>query len=316
MTAARTERLMDVLFVLLNASTPITREQIRQRVPGYDQGSDEAFQRMFERDKDALRDMGVPIELKNFDAVHDDVQGYWLDRKTWLLPDLKLTADERLMITLAASAWEDQQLTSVAREAAHRMGSMALRPHDGPDMRIGVGQTKVAELFDAITNKRVVTFAYESKSSQTVSDRVVEPWRLLLTGGAWYLVGFDEEREALRTFRLSRIVSAISVTNRSCVHDMPDDLDLAELVQSWSEIPGAKSTAVVRIDPGTCSNLRLRAKSVESTDTYDELTIEFGHKGRLLREVAAVCQYVQSVSPSELNADIANYIRQAIAVNS
>lgn len=316
MTANRTERLMDVVFVLLNARSPITREQIFQRVPGYDQDSDEALQKMFERDKKALRDMGVPIEMKSFDVVHDDQQGYWLDRKAFLLPDLHLTSSERLLITLAASAWEDQQISSVARDAAHRMGTKANRPSDAPDMRIGVGLTTVADLFAAINSHHVVQFQYHSKSSDVVSDRVVQPWRLLLTSGAWYLVGFDEERDAMRTFRLTRILGAVVDTGRECDRDVPADLDTRELVESWAEIPGSKQTATIRIQPGTCANLRLRAREIELTDDGDTLVVEYGHEPRLVREIATVCADVISVEPESLRDSVTQFVRHALEVNS
>lgn len=307
---------MDVVFVLLNARSPITREQIFQRVPGYDQDSDEALQKMFERDKKALRDMGVPIEMKSFDVVHDDQQGYWLDRKSFLLPDLHLTPSERLLITLAASAWEDQQISSVARDAAHRMGTKANRPTDAPDMRIGVGLTTVADLFAAINAHRVVSFQYHSKSSDIVSDRVVQPWRLLLASGAWYLVGFDEEREDMRTFRLTRILGSVVDAGRSCDREVPTDLDTRELVKSWAQIPGSKNTATIQIQPGTCSNLRLRAREVDLSDEGDTLTIDYGHEPRLVREIATVCADVISVEPASLSDAVTAYLRRALEVNS
>lgn len=316
MTAARTERLMDVLFVLLNASQPLLREQIRQRVPGYDQGSDEAFQRMFERDKDALREMGVPIELKNFDALVDDAQGYWIDRKSWLLPELHLTQSERLLITLAASAWEDQQISSVARDAAHRIGTMANRPFDAPDMRFAVGQTTLAELFSAINSKNVVEFEYQSKSSGSVSSRVVQPWRLLLTNGAWYLVGFDEERQDLRTFRLSRILGGVNVTHRKADKEVPADLDTRKLVEAWGVDPANASTATIAIKPGSCPNLRLRASSVDVLTEMDILTITYGHQARLVREIAAVCSDVVSIEPASLREEVRNFVNRVLEVNS
>ena len=316
MTANRTERLMDVVFVLLNARSPISRDQIFQRVPGYDQDSEEALQKMFERDKKALRDMGVPIEMKSFDVVHDDQMGYWLDRKSFLLPDLHLTPSERLLITLAASAWEDQQISSVARDAAHRMGTKANRPSDAPDMRIGVGLTTVADLFAAINSHHVVQFRYHSKSSDVASDRTVQPWRLLLTSGAWYLVGFDEEREAMRTYRLTRILGAVVDTGRVCDRDVPADLDTRELVKSWADIPGSKKTATIRIKPGTCANLRLRAREVDLSDDGDTLTVDYGHEPRLVREIATVCADVISVQPKALSDSVTAFIDHALKVNS
>ena len=79
MARARTERMLNLLFVLLNSSVPLTREQIRERVPGYN-GSDEAVERMFESDKASLRDLAIPVETKPVDLFHDDVVGYRINR--------------------------------------------------------------------------------------------------------------------------------------------------------------------------------------------------------------------------------------------
>ena len=100
MARARTERMLNLLFVLLNSKTPLTREQIRERVPGYGD-SNEAFERMFERDKAALRDLAIPVETKPVDLFHDDVLGYRIDRSSWLMPEISLTIEERTYLSSA-----------------------------------------------------------------------------------------------------------------------------------------------------------------------------------------------------------------------
>ena len=89
------ERQMDLLLVLMAAVRPVTRAQLRRSIPGYNQGSEDAFERMFERDKTALRNRGITIEVRPLDAAHDDETGYLISRKTQLLPDIPLTSDER-----------------------------------------------------------------------------------------------------------------------------------------------------------------------------------------------------------------------------
>ena len=116
MARARTERMLNLLFVLLNSTTPLTREQIRERVPGYGD-SNEAFERMFERDKAALRELAIPVETKPVDLVHDDVLGYRIDRSDWLMPEISISAQERTFLSLAASAWQSAQLGAAARQA-------------------------------------------------------------------------------------------------------------------------------------------------------------------------------------------------------
>ena len=62
------ERALNLLAFLLTASRPVTADEIRVPVAGYDQPNDEAFRRTFERDKELLRRLGIPLEMRPTDA--------------------------------------------------------------------------------------------------------------------------------------------------------------------------------------------------------------------------------------------------------
>jgi len=63
MAAERTERLINLVICLLHTRSFISAERLREIIPGYgDATSDDAFKRMFERDKEDLRDLGIPLE--------------------------------------------------------------------------------------------------------------------------------------------------------------------------------------------------------------------------------------------------------------
>ncbi|MGA0108151.1 MAG: WYL domain-containing protein, partial [Candidatus Nanopelagicales bacterium] len=79
MSARKTERQLDLLFILLNSSRPLSREVIRSKIEEYrNQENQDSFERMFERDKDELRAVGIPIETKSLDPLFDDEFGYEL----------------------------------------------------------------------------------------------------------------------------------------------------------------------------------------------------------------------------------------------
>ena len=75
----QTERLLDLLGLLLDAAAPVTFEHIRMELKdAYTQGDVDSAKRMFERDKDALRELGIPIETTS----KDDTFHYKLSWKT------------------------------------------------------------------------------------------------------------------------------------------------------------------------------------------------------------------------------------------
>src|SRR3970282_320044 len=96
------ERVLNTLIYLLQSPRPVTAEDIRRTVPGYSQDSDEAFHRMFERDKGLLRQLGVPLKLVALDAWEVD-HGYTVDPEEYAMDDPGLTAEERAALSLAAT---------------------------------------------------------------------------------------------------------------------------------------------------------------------------------------------------------------------
>ena len=93
MRTDRTERLLNLVLALLGSRVPVDRARIRDVVPGYaESASDEAFERMFERDKEELRSMGVPIETVV--NASGEVDGYRIDQRAYQMPELRFTAAE------------------------------------------------------------------------------------------------------------------------------------------------------------------------------------------------------------------------------
>src|SRR3954468_5057054 len=102
MSRRKTERLLNLVVCLLATRRYLTAEQIRQAVPGYPDGS-EAFKRMFERDKEELRELGIPLETG---SEGDEETGYRIQRQAYELPEIQLTPDEAAVLGLAARVWQ------------------------------------------------------------------------------------------------------------------------------------------------------------------------------------------------------------------
>lgn len=193
----RLERLINLVAALLETDRPITRTELQQRVPGYE-GSDQAVRRAFERDKDALRNMGVPITVEPLDpSVPEMGEGYRIKREQYELADPGLETDELAALHLAASAVRVEGASG--HEALWKLGGAP--GGEGPDgpMAALPGGEHLPTLFAAMSERRTVRFTYRG------AERSVDPFWLTFANGRWYLGGHDHLRGEERRFRLDRI---------------------------------------------------------------------------------------------------------------
>lgn len=256
------ERLLNLVIALVNTRGRMTKEQVRTGVAGY-QGaqSDDAFERMFERDKDALRDLGIPV-LTVTDAGHGDDVGYRIDVDTYALPPLDLTAAELGVLTMAAQLWQDQALSADTSRALTKLSVVGTGPRDGGlvaglSPRVRPGGKALAPLVDAVQDRHAVRFTYRAANTGEVRERTVEPWKLLARRGGWVLLGFDRDRGASRSFRLSRIEGAVRAVGPAQAFPAPEQAVLDEAMAAWR--PGAARVATLALLPERASALRARA---------------------------------------------------------
>lgn len=197
---------MNLTICLLLARRFVEREQIRELVEGYHGLSDSAFLRTFERDKDELRSLGVPIETGSNSPLFPDDLGYRIRRRDFELPEIDFDPAELAALGIASTVWDDARLQDQAVNALAKLRAAGLDP-DGARVAgftpcLAAREPSFEALWDATLNGRPVSFGYRGV------DRVVEPWRLLSRNGAWYLIGYDRTRSAGRSFKLSRLDDA------------------------------------------------------------------------------------------------------------
>ncbi|MBX6386276.1 MAG: YafY family transcriptional regulator [Microbispora sp.] len=275
MSRRKTERLLNLVICLLATRRPLTAEQIRQAVPGYDPDNDEAFQRMFERDKNELREIGIPIEVHK-DPWEDD-PGYRIVREAYELPEITLEPDEAAVIGLAAQVWQRASLAEAASGALLKLtaGGVHADLAESPlELRVDTRDPAFPALWEAVRDRRVVAFDYRSAGSGSVLRRTVEPWGVVSRRGRWYLIGHDRDRGATRVFRLSRITGAVSTLGRPGAFTVPEGLDLRSMV-GYQDLPNER-VALVRVRKGTCLGLRHAAQAVRPGDgEWDEAEVTF-----------------------------------------
>jgi proteasome accessory factor B len=252
------ERLLNLLAYLLTVSRPVAAEDIRRTVPGYSQESDDAFHRMFERDKDVLRRIGIPLELKAVDGWEIE-HGYQIDPNRYRLPDPGLTDDERAALWLAAQAVHLGGRPA-GPEAILKLGGTSLAEGIEPlAADLGQGGEVLGELFDALSDRRPVAFSYASQT------RRVAPYGLGHRRGHWYLAG--EAGQGLRIFRVDRIED-LQIEGDANSYKLPKGFRLREALETepWEAGTEAPLQARVRFFPDSAwwARRRLGHRPVES----------------------------------------------------
>src|ERR1700730_9785193 len=205
---------MNLVIALLSTRSFITADRIRETVYRYsDSATDEAFSRMFERDKNELRDLGIPLETGRV-SQSDPTEGYRINHDAYALPPVELTADEAAAVAVATPLWESPELITATQGALLKLRAAGVDVDPDAPVEIaspaGVPGLRGSEavlgiLLSAIDSGQAVQFPHRSSRTEPYTTRTVEPWGVVTEKGRWYLVGHDRDRDATRTFRLSRI---------------------------------------------------------------------------------------------------------------
>ena len=204
------ERLVNLVALLLETGRPLTFEEIRGVLPAYDQPDRASAKRQFERDKDTLRQIGIPVETVATDAWEVE-EGYRIPKERYELPDISFTPEEVAALFVAAHApGRDGDAALAFRKLALGATGGVLEPAAEPGGPLGVDASgpHLRQVADAVSGHRRLRFRYRPVSGRA-GRRDVDAWALVFRGGAWYLVGRDRRRKEPRSFRLSRIASPI-----------------------------------------------------------------------------------------------------------
>lgn len=291
---------------LLNATRYLSVQEIRDTVPGYDSDSEEAFRRMFERDKDELRELGIPLETGG--EAND---GYRIPRRDYELSDISLEADEAAAVGLASRLWDAAPLSGAMGSALLKLRAAGVDPTSGPadlEVRIETGEPAFAECWRATHEGRVLHFAYRTAGTGATEVREVEPWGMVSRRGWWYLVGHDRSRGASRVFRLSRVVGAVDVVGPAGAVARPDALDVRETVGRIAP-PESTGTAQVRVRVGTCAGLRRDVRSTTPVDDgWEELELAYADPTRLAGRVAQYGPDAVVVGPDEVRDAVVRHL--------
>ena len=238
------ERLLNLVGLLLETPRPLTFEQIRQVLEPYGQANPDSAKRMFERDKDVLREYGVPLELVDID-VWGTEQGYVIPKEKYYLPEIEFEPGELVALLVAAqSGGQDQAAESGARKLLYGADGGVLAGLGGGPLASGsdARSNLVHAVAEATQELRRISFTYRTSQGKT-SDRDVDAWAMVFRAGHWYLVGYDRERDGVRAFRLSRMAGEITDTGQGSAPS--DDFRAADHVDAGPWVAAGDDRAVV-----------------------------------------------------------------------
>jgi proteasome accessory factor B len=258
------ERILNLLAFLLTVGRPVTADEIRHTVQGYDQPSDEAFRRTFERDKDLLRSLGVPLELRYTDLWQVEL-GYLVPSEAYTLDDPGLTDEERSALLFAAQAVRfGGQATELA--AIFKLGGASPTLTAGPIVAdLGYDLDLLGELFRAVAERRRARFRYHER------DRDVEPYGLVHRFGHWYVVGPEVGDRVVKAFRVDRMAGT-TIAESGAAFERPDGFRPADAIADVRATTPER-TATIRFDNDIVGVALNRSRSSKILESDDRTTV-------------------------------------------
>ncbi len=313
----RIERLINLIAALLETSRPMTAEEIRERIGGYDQPTHEAFRRAFERDKESLRAMGIPLEVVPTDPYAEQADGYIITKARYYLPQLDLEPDELTALRLASDALlgsgqdSDSGLLKLSIDSPIGVTS-------GPRFTWGADlaaeEPILGALYSGLIERRGVQFSYETGEGRK-SFRRVEPYGIVHRRGRWYLVGRDVDREGIRSFRVSRISGDLEEVN--VTYEIPEGFDAAVHVSAALEIQTeAPTTTVIRFDARMRWWPEQNMPSNPSTEAPEgalDVEMVVGNLEALVSWVLGFGEGLQIISPPEARDALVEHLQPLAA---
>jgi proteasome accessory factor B len=306
----RVERLTNLLALLLETREPLSLVTIGNELAGQYPDTSSARRAAFERDKAALREIGVPIEQEIVSGGHSAGQTrYWIDRDRYELRGLDLDDDETRALQVAMAATRPG--SSTGQDALWKVGAGLLDEHT-PVAAIVPDLPVLPALRDAVASRTSVTYRYRDV------DRTVDPWGLLLRDGFWYLIGHDHGRGERRTYRIDRIQGAVTSIAGSGF-DRPEGFDPRDAFPDDPKEIGADPTrpdATVLVDARRAGRVEreLGAERVRRRldDGSIEVAVPCGNEPAFRSWLLGYLDAVEVLAPDDVRAGVVAWL-EAVA---
>ncbi len=266
------ERLINLTIALLATKRYLTKSEIFRTVEGYE-GSAETKERMFERDKDDLRTLGIQIEVGSFDPLFADEAGYRIHSDSYQLDLGDISPTEISLLSLAAQAWEGAALADAAQSAILKLNSIGI-PAESIDLpaispKLSNSSEDLKIVTTAISQADYLHFSYLG-SDLVITERTVIPFSLSTRAGHWYITAIDQDVQEVRTFRVDRIMGNLEIKENRDAFDLPVDT-LIDLDQ----VQTPEGYAIIDVRKGKGHALRVTATTLEDLGEWDRIKVPF-----------------------------------------
>jgi proteasome accessory factor B len=273
---------------------------------------------MFERDKDELRELGIPLETGTNSSGDDEV-GYRISRQAYVLPEIRLEPDEAAVLGLAARVWRRAELAGAAEGALLKLRAAGIEAEDtlqpGIEPRLQTGEAAFGPLWEAVRDRRAVAFDYRGAGRSEAQRRRLEPWGVVNRNGRWYVVGLDSDRGEQRVFRLSRIDGLVAFTSPAGAVAVPEGTDVRAAVRNWDFEPPPQLVSLLRVRQGAGSGLRRHAVSQEPAQLpgWDLVRVRYSDTRWWSEHVASFGADVVVIEPADLRDAVISRLKGALA---
>ncbi|CAN5380333.1 WYL domain-containing protein [soil metagenome] len=315
------ERLFSLVLALLATDTGLTKNEILSTVQGYRQkfshsGDNANLERQFERDKDDIRELGVPLETIESPGQAGNNQNlrYRIPRGSYELPaDIVFSPEETTLLNLAAMVWREGSLSGESRRAILKLRSLGVttsEPVLGYAPRVRVREAAFDPLSAALEKRTIVKFAYLKPGERDARVRTVAPLALIQHQGRWHLYADEIESGTTKTFLLRRIVSQITPTTKTFPAPSADQGEraLAGLEEVWNA-----HTAVVEVEPGSDAATRLGKRRGTSVSASGALELHYSDVNIFADELASYGPEALVVSPPDLRDAVRDRLERTAA---
>ncbi|MGH8954885.1 MAG: helix-turn-helix transcriptional regulator [Microbacterium sp.] len=317
------ERLTNLVVALMATEIGLTKQQILDNVSGYRQRADagarsDALEKMFERDKDELRTLGVPVETIGDQADPNDLREarYRIPQAEYDLPsDIEFTAAELAVLQLAGSVWSAESASGDAKAGVRKIRALGIdgdEPIIGFAPRITARDAAFPPLQDAIEKSRVVVFDYLKPGEGAPRRRSIRPLALVDYEARWHVFGVDVDIEQDRMFLLSRIVGDVKITAKAFDPALREGA--GERALAGLERVAAQNSALLEVTPGTEASLRLGRRATPAAT--QGILVPFVDLHIFADELASYGPEVRVVEPAELRSAVVDRLTAVVATNS
>jgi proteasome accessory factor B len=309
----KSERLVNLTIALLATKRWLTKSQIFSTVDGYE-GEADAMERMFERDKDDLRNLGITIEVGTFDPLFEDEVGYRIRPENYRTDISSITARELTLISLSTQAWQGAVLDSTALSALVKLKSLGVDsdinsiPAIKPTLRNS--DKNFLAIINAIAQRHVISFSYLGPELDS-DNRVLEPYGVGTKSGHWYVAGRDLDRKEQRLFRLDRFDSEVEVQGKAGSYQIPEDFLMREALAT----PETSKIATVKVRRGKAHSLRLKATTIEEGDDWSVLSLPYLDESELVSEVLWHGTDVIVISPQNARESTISALEEIVRIH-